>query len=86
MLSQAMRNLIIAAALSSLAFAFPSFALPSQGHTQSPFFYKGFDLSSLKILEEGPPPAIYKDTARHNETRPAEDILGDGGMNTVRLR
>jgi arabinogalactan endo-1,4-beta-galactosidase len=29
---------------------------------------------------------IYKDTARHNVTRPAEAILGDGGMNTVRLR
>ncbi|RFU35971.1 hypothetical protein B7463_g309, partial [Scytalidium lignicola] len=29
---------------------------------------------------------IYKDTERNNVTRPAEDILGDGGMNTVRLR
>lgn len=29
---------------------------------------------------------LYKDTTRHNETRSAEDILGDGGMNTVRLR
>jgi arabinogalactan endo-1,4-beta-galactosidase len=55
--------------------------------TQSPvdsFFYKGFDLSSLHILELGN--VTYKDTARHNVTRPAEDILGDGGMNTVRLR
>ncbi|PPJ58161.1 hypothetical protein CBER1_02627 [Cercospora berteroae] len=49
-----------------------------------PYFYKGHDLSSLKILEEGG--AVYKDTARGNATRPAEDILGDGGMNTVRLR
>lgn len=49
-----------------------------------PFFYKGFDLSSLHILELGN--VTYKDTARHNATRPAEDILGDGGMNTVRLR
>jgi arabinogalactan endo-1,4-beta-galactosidase len=30
--------------------------------------------------------SIYKDTARHNETRTADAILGDGGMNTVRLR
>lgn len=29
---------------------------------------------------------IYKDAQRHNKTRPAEEILGDGGMNTVRLR
>ncbi|KAF2215715.1 glycoside hydrolase family 53 protein [Cercospora zeae-maydis SCOH1-5] len=49
-----------------------------------PYFYKGHDLSSLKILEDGG--VIYKDTARDNATRPAEDILGDGGMNTVRLR
>lgn len=49
-----------------------------------PFFYKSFDLSSLHILEEAN--TTYKDTARHNLTRPAEDILGDGGMNTVRLR
>ena len=61
-------------------------ALPSEqhGHPQQPFFYKGFDLSSLKILEDGG--AIYKDTARWNATRPVEDILGDGGMNVVRLR
>lgn len=51
---------------------------------EQPFFYKGFDLSSLKIEEDGG--AIYKDTARNNETRPVEDILGDGGMNVVRLR
>ena len=49
-----------------------------------PFFYKGHDLSSLKILEESG--TVYKDTARNNATRPVEDILGDGGMNTVRLR
>jgi arabinogalactan endo-1,4-beta-galactosidase len=30
--------------------------------------------------------SIYKDTSKGNQTRPAEDILGDGGMNTVRLR
>ncbi|EME83168.1 glycoside hydrolase family 53 protein [Pseudocercospora fijiensis CIRAD86] len=48
------------------------------------FFYAGHDLSSLKILEDGG--ATYKDTAKGNATRQAEDILGDGGMNTVRLR
>lgn len=36
------------------------------------------------MLEEGD--CIYKDTARNNQTRPAKDILGDGGMNSVRLR
>lgn len=37
-------------------------------------------------MEAGPPGAIFKDTARDNETRLADDILIDGGMNTVRLR
>jgi arabinogalactan endo-1,4-beta-galactosidase len=50
----------------------------------APFFYKGHDLSSLKTLEDTG--SIYKDTIQNNRTRPAEDILGDGGMNTVRLR
>ncbi|KAH8594324.1 family 53 glycosyl hydrolase [Bisporella sp. PMI_857] len=50
----------------------------------SSFFYKGHDLSSLKLLEDGG--SIFKDTARYNETRSAEAILADGGMNTVRLR
>jgi arabinogalactan endo-1,4-beta-galactosidase len=36
------------------------------------------------MLEEGD--YIYKDTGRNNETRSAEAILGDGGMNSVRLR
>lgn len=36
------------------------------------------------MLEEGG--CIYKDTERKNVTRPAEAILGDGGMNSVRLR
>jgi arabinogalactan endo-1,4-beta-galactosidase len=56
----------------------------NQRHDPSPFFYKGHDLSSLKMLEEGD--CIYKDTSRQNQTRPAEAILGDGGMNSVRLR
>lgn len=50
----------------------------------APVFYKGHDLSTLKIMEEGQ--VVYIDTARNNATRPADDILGDGGMNTVRLR
>jgi arabinogalactan endo-1,4-beta-galactosidase len=49
-----------------------------------PYFYKGYDLSSLKILEDGG--AVFRDTACNNDTKPAEDILGAGGMNTVRLR
>ncbi|PBP24709.1 (Trans)glycosidase [Diplocarpon rosae] len=62
-------------------------AVPSEYPSPSvlqPFFYKGHDLSSLKTLEESG--SIFKDTARYNETRSAEAILGDGGMNTVRLR
>ncbi|GAB7351358.1 hypothetical protein MBLNU459_g2041t1 [Dothideomycetes sp. NU459] len=76
--------------LSPAALAFPN-AKPSASNTptpyssgSAPFFYKGHDLSSLHILEQGN--VTYKDTARNNKTRPAEDILGDGGMNTVRLR
>ena len=49
-----------------------------------PTFYKGHDLSSVQLLNEYG--YIYKDMARGNETRPVEDILGDGGMNGVRLR
>ena len=55
--------------------------LATGGHKE-PFFYKGFDLSSLKIEEDGG--AIYKDTMRGNITRPVEDMLE--GMNVVRLR
>ncbi|KAK5165683.1 hypothetical protein LTR04_000995, partial [Oleoguttula sp. CCFEE 6159] len=47
-------------------------------------FYKGLDLSSVATLEERG--VVYKDTQRNNRTRPVEDILGDGGMDTVRLR
>ncbi|OCK79304.1 glycoside hydrolase family 53 protein [Lepidopterella palustris CBS 459.81] len=39
------------------------------------------DLSSLGTLEQGG--AIYHDNARHNMTSAAENILGNGGMNTV---
>jgi arabinogalactan endo-1,4-beta-galactosidase len=45
-------------------------------------FYKGYDLSSLKIMEDGG--AVYKDAQDGNVTKPVEDILA--GMNTVRLR
>lgn len=52
------------------------------GHDDSPFFYKGFDLSSLKIMEDGG--AVYKNAQQGNITMPAEDMLT--GMNVVRLR
>jgi len=74
---------VAAATLPLFAAAHPSPNPPSYGGGQ-PFFYKGHDLSSLKILEDGG--AVYVDTERDNITRPAEDILGDGGMNVVRLR
>ncbi|KAI7235669.1 glycosyl hydrolase 53 [Hortaea werneckii] len=74
-------NVITALGITALAGAAPSY--PNHWHDE-PFFYKGFDLSSLKVLEDGG--AVYKDTQCGNATRPAEDILGDGGMNTVRLR
>ncbi|KAK1996108.1 family 53 glycosyl hydrolase [Colletotrichum falcatum] len=50
----------------------------------TPFFYKGHDLSSLKLLEDSQ--NVFVDTARGNQERPADDILADGGMNAVRLR
>ncbi|KAK4569403.1 hypothetical protein LTR86_003166 [Recurvomyces mirabilis] len=85
---------LITAALPILASALPQqHGWPGQnwpgqgwggnGNNQA-YFYKGFDLSSLKIEEDGG--AVFKDTSRGNATRPVEDILGDGGMNTVRLR
>ena len=52
--------------------------------TTAQCFYTGHDLSSLKLLEDGG--AIYKDTTQNDIARPAEDILQDGGMNTVRLQ
>ncbi|KAI1846780.1 hypothetical protein JX265_004749 [Neoarthrinium moseri] len=58
---------------------------PSKGGSKNARFYKGHDLSSLKLLEDSGT-NFYVDTARNNETRPADDILGDGGMNAVRLR
>ncbi|KAF2803867.1 glycosyl hydrolase 53 [Mytilinidion resinicola] len=72
---------------SAFAFAFPASEANGGGHggqNAQSVFYQGHDLSSLGIMEQGG--AVYHDTARHNQTRAAEDILGDGGMNTVRLR
>jgi len=77
------RSLLKAVAAVSSLSALVVAAPPSYGH-QEPAFYKGFDLSSLKIEEDGG--YIYKDTARGNMTRPVEDILGQAGMNIVRLR
>lgn len=67
-----------------LVNAAPSTITPSHPPAPATEFYYGHDLSSLALLEEGG--AIYKDTARGNATRSADAILGDGGMNTVRLR
>ena len=78
---------ILGVVLSSFCFSTLASPLARQGHLErraAPYFFKGHDLSSLLMLEEGG--AIYHDSARGNVTRPAEDILGDGGMNTIRLR
>ncbi|KAF2663528.1 glycoside hydrolase family 53 protein [Microthyrium microscopicum] len=48
------------------------------------FFYKGHDLSSLRVSEVSG--TTYYDGAKGGQQRAAEDILADGGMNTVRLR
>ena len=69
--------------LSYLLLALPVLAA-SIPKRQSSYFYTGHDLSSLLLLEQTG--SIYKDTARQNATRPAEAILADGGMNSVRLR
>ena len=55
---------------------------PSLSTRSDTTFYAGHDLSSLGILESSG--AIYHDLS--NTTAAAEDILGAGGMNTVRLR
>ena len=52
--------------------------------SQSVNFYKGHDISSLKLLYDSN--YTFTDTAQDNTTRPLEDILGDGGMNGARLR
>ncbi|KAH9825967.1 Arabinogalactan endo-beta-1,4-galactanase [Teratosphaeria destructans] len=76
---------VVAATNKSCAASKTSSAKVQQGLS----FYKGHDLSSLKILEDGYGPglgAVFVDTHRGNVSRPLEDILGDAGMNAVRLR
>ncbi|KAF2102478.1 glycosyl hydrolase 53 [Rhizodiscina lignyota] len=70
--------------LQILSLALVALASPPSYHGGGAYFYKGHDLSSLPILVEGG--AIYKDGQHGNITKCAEDILGAGGMNTVRLR
>jgi arabinogalactan endo-1,4-beta-galactosidase len=69
---------VFGAAVCTLATA--GKARQSAGNT----FYKGHDLSSLGLLESNG--ATFIDSQRGNAVRPLEDILGDGGMNSVRLR
>lgn len=66
--------------LSCIAQAIPT----SQWHDHRQLPFQGYDLSSLKIMEDGG--VIYKDSQCGNVTKPVEDILGERGMNTVRLR
>lgn len=47
-------------------------------------FYKGHDISS--VGQEEALGRVYRDGQRGDVIRPLEDILGDGGMNAVRLR
>ncbi|EFQ35706.1 glycosyl hydrolase family 53 [Colletotrichum graminicola] len=79
------RRILSLLSLTALAAAAPvtegTISGPGDG---TPFFYKGHDLSSLKLLEDSK--NIFVDTARGNQERPADDILADGGMNAVRLR
>src|ERR1700761_7439483 len=68
----------------ALYWTLPALSHPNPGHGDhyGSFFYKGYDLSSLKIEEDGG--AIYKDAQHGTVTNPVEQILE--GMNTVRLR
>jgi arabinogalactan endo-1,4-beta-galactosidase len=77
---------VLHAAFLSLALSFLAVAAPApdSGGYAGGSFYVGHDLSSLKMLEDGG--AVYHDAQRGNVTRPAEDILRDGGANTIRLR
>ncbi|WYZ35298.1 hypothetical protein EsH8_I_001574 [Colletotrichum jinshuiense] len=78
------RGLFSLLGLTALAAAMPASGPSNPPTPGRPFFYKGHDLSSLKMLEESQ--NIFVDTARGNQERPADDILADGGMNAVRLR
>lgn len=69
----------------ALCAIIPVHAARDKSHSNSgTTFYKGHDISSLLSEEEHG--ITYKDTARGNVTRPLEHILGDGGMNSARLR
>lgn len=71
-------------AFSLLPFAASALAVVEVSQIKANYFFKGHDLSSLRLFElQG---VDFKDTAKGNVTREAEDIFGDGGMNTVRLR
>lgn len=54
-------------------------------NTTERFFYKSHDLSSLLLLEAGGG-SIFYDTAKNNASRDIEDILRDGGANSIKLR
>ncbi|ORY65994.1 family 53 glycosyl hydrolase [Pseudomassariella vexata] len=73
---------ILGLLLATITSAFPEGGSKDSQHA---LFYKGHDLSSLKLLEDAGT-FSYVDTAKNNATRPAYDILEDGGMNSVRLR
>jgi hypothetical protein len=52
-------------------------------------FFKGHDLSSLRLFQPGhsaPLNVTFKDAQHGNVSKPADEILAAGGMNTVRLR
>lgn len=70
--------------LSWATLCLTAFAASGNGEYRNPepTFYKGFDLSSLKIMEDGG--AVYKNAQQGNVTMPVEDMLE--GMNVVRLR
>ena len=78
------REILLALSIVNTAWALPEWPHDTRdlSNHEGSFFYKGFDLSSLKIMEDGG--AVYKDSQHGNITRPVEDILT--GMNVIRLR
>jgi arabinogalactan endo-1,4-beta-galactosidase len=85
--------------ITSLLFTFVTSALASPwspgGPPSNPWgppattFYKGHDLSSLRLFEPGhsaPLNVTFRDAQHGNVSKPADEILAAGGMNTVRLR
>lgn len=75
-------TLLLSSLCVALTTAVPGPPKYGGGGDSEPFFYKGFDLSSLKIMEDGD--AVYKNAQQGNVTMSAEDMLT--GMNVVRLR